>query len=178
MKKLIWLVSLLLLLMAIGGFAETGIGISAGYPVYFITEMGFEPQALFAGATLRWKPSWFLLDAGFSFCLVDGMYYGFLDAGFCFDLSFLRFGLAAGFDFVRISMPGYGSWTAPGINAKLNLDIKISRVSIGVSGTVPLDLLFRREEVYSEQQESRIVALMPALNIIYWFGAGSRSKRR
>jgi hypothetical protein len=178
MRKAIWLVSLLLLLMATEGFAEVGVGISAAYPIYLIGELGFEPQALFAGASVRWKPSWFLLDAGFSFCLAGGLYYGFLDAGICFDLAILRIGLAAGFDFVRVSMFEYGAYTAPGLNAKVNLDIKIARVSIGVSGTAPLDMLLRGGEVYSEQQELRVLALMPTVNIMYWFGAGTKSKRR
>ena len=40
---------------AAGVLAEAGVGVSAGYPMYFLIDYGFEPEAIFAGASMRWK---------------------------------------------------------------------------------------------------------------------------
>jgi hypothetical protein len=177
MSKLSWMAVILLLAGAAGAFAETGIGLSAGYPVYVLVDYGFEPEALFAGVVARWKPSLFLLDAGFAFLLGGGLTYGFLNAGLCIDLLFLRFALSAGLDFVHYGEPGW-SYLDPGLNVRTSLDFKLGPVSLGVSAAVPVDVLIgflRQEDVSSDL---RVLACQPAVNLIYWFGRSSKSHRR
>jgi hypothetical protein len=176
MNKVVWIGMFLLLIAATGVQADAGLGLSVGYPLYFIDEFGFDSQGIFVGINARWKPSLFLLDAGFAVCLAGGLSYGFLDVGLCFDLLFLRLALAAGFDFVRFSAYGWGSYTDPGINAKVNLDVKLGRVTVGVSGSIPVDMLIGSLNDTMDD-DLRLLAVQPTLNVLYWFES-SKSHRR
>ena len=172
MKKAVCVALLLLLAATAGVFAEVGVGVSAGYPVYFLMDYGFEPEAIFAGASMRWRPSLFQLDGGFSLMLGGGLAYGFLDAGLCFDLLFLRFALGAGVDFV--------SWYSAelGLNLRTSLDLKFGPVSLGMSGAVPLDALLDLLRGKDISNDLRVLACQPTLNLIFWFGHSSKSRRR
>lgn len=165
-------VGMLLLALSGPGYAETGLGLSAGYPLWaaMMYDAEFDAQALFAGAVVRWKPSAFLLDAGVSRWLNGGLMLAYLDMGVCFDLWVFRFGLGGGIDLVRWSEPGWGSYSELGFNGKLNFDVKLGRVTVGVSALVPIDALL------SEYPEDRltIFAAQPMVNVLYWFGSSSK----
>lgn len=176
MKKIVWIALILLPIAAAGVQADAALGLSVGYPLYFIDELGFDSQGIFVGVNVRWKPSLFLLDAGFAVCLGGGLSYGFLDAGLCFDLLFLRLALTAGFDFVRFSAYGWGSYTDPGINARVDLDVKLGRVTVGVSGSIPVDILIGSLNG-TVDDDLRLLAVQPTLNVLYWFES-SQSRRR
>ena len=103
---------------------------------------------ILAGVNARWNPAWFLLDAGYALLPGGDGRYGFLDLGLCFDIHFLRLGLA-------------------GINA--NLDFMIGRVSVGLSGSFPL---------FADEMslDPWLMTKQIGLNVFYWIGSRSRQR--
>jgi len=175
------LIGILLLVLAAGVcHGEVAVGVSAGYPlaVALIYEAGFDTDLLLAGVAFRWKPSAFLLDLGVSRTLGLPILYGFLDIGVCADLAFLRFGLVGGVDLLRFSDPDWGSFNAAGFNAKVNLDFKIGRLTVGLSGSIPLDLLLQALTDDGIDEDFRLFAAQSTLNVMYWFGDSGRPKLR
>jgi hypothetical protein len=182
MRRLLISVVLLGLLAGIC-YGEFGVGVSAGYPLAYalIEEADFDSELLFAGAAFRWKPSAFLLDLGVSGMLGWPFRYGFLDFGVCGDLGILRLALAGGVDIVGYSEPGLGSYSAFGFNAKVYLDFKIGRLTVGASAAIPLDLLLSAltgDGIESDSDYLRIFAAQPTINVMYWFGESKRSRVR
>jgi len=180
MKNKLLLVVVVLALVAGVCHAEAGVGVSVSYPlaIALVYDMDFDSEMLFAGVAFRWKPSLLLIDVGTSAMLGGGLMYGFLDLGLCFDLAFLRFGLAGGVDFVRFSDSYWGDYTAGGLNAKLNLDIKLGKLTVGASASIPIDVLLEALGGDGVENEFRLVAAQPSVNVMYWFGRDSRSRLR
>ena len=168
--------ALLLMVLATPGFAETGIGLSVGYPVWTIIahDLEFVAETLFVGVDFRWKPSLFQLDAGLSKWMVPDSKVTsiYADAGICFDLWVLRVTLAGGFDAVHFGDIGWGPYTDLGLNAKANLDVKIGPVSVGANILVPFDI-FRLPEPYNHP---RVFSAQAMVNVLYWFGTTSEQK--
>ena len=166
--------ALLLMMLAAPGFAETGIGLSVGYPVWTIIahDLEFETRTLFVGANVRWKPSVLQLEAGLSkWMLPDSKItsiYG--DAGICFDLWVIRVTLAGGFDAVHFGDIGWGTYTDVGLNAKANLDVKIGPVSVGANILVPFDIFGLPEPYY----DPRVFSAQAMVNVLYWFETGPK----
>jgi hypothetical protein len=158
---------------------EVAVGVSAAYPLAFslIYEEGGFDYAL-AGAAFRWKPSLFLIDAGGSVMLGWPVSYWFLDFGICFDLAFLRFALVGGVDFLRFSEAGAKAYIAGGFNAKINLDVRLGKLTVGVSATIPLDLLAEALGEEGPADSPRILAAQPSVNVMYWFGRPTGSRLR
>jgi hypothetical protein len=173
---------ILLLVVAWAGLADTGVGITAAYPMYFtpvVSDYDFEPSLIFGGVTLRWKPSALLVDVGLSFAYHGMLSSSFLNVGACFDLLILRVGLAAGLYLAGICDPDEGSYTVGGLDAKVNLDVKLGRISVGVSALVPPDVLLDLFSFYYDVEDDiRIVAGQAAVTVIYWFQSGPRSNLR
>jgi len=168
-----------LLLAVVGGaaFAEVGVGLSVGYPLgpALVYDWGFEPDFLFVGAVARWKQGAFLLDTGVSGWLLSELRVMclYLDLGACFDAGVFRFGIAGGIDVVRLSEPGYGSYSELGFNGKLNMDLKIGKVTVGLALLVPIDPLLAEEP----GDRWTFLAAQPTLNVLYWFGTSSSKLR-
>jgi hypothetical protein len=186
-KIVVALVFLAVIAASASGFsapkpAEIGIGLTAGYPVgyafYYEANYGGlpEPWPIFMGGTLRWKSGAFVAGLGVSYWPAPGvnLIYGYLDAGFAFDLWIFRFGLGGGVDVVNASVPGYPSYSAVGLSAKTSLDLKLGPVTVGVSAAFPMDLVMA-----ALQEEGfdffRLFAGHASLNVVYWLGGKSRT---
>ena len=150
MKKRVLLV-ILLTAVCFGTFAEIGIGASAYYPMVLALDhqaRGTQPQLEYYsfGASLQWKQSILLLDtlAMFDFLGQDNVLFnGYADVGLGVTLFFLRISAAVGVNISRelASLEEaliLEEWTGFGFNAKLNGDIKLGRISLGVSLIVPV----------------------------------------
>ena len=168
MNRTAWVLLVLVVAAPSGLQAEVGLGLSIGYVLPLIGELGGGPEAILAGVNVRWKPSIIFFDAGLSHLLDGGVSFGFLDLGLCFDWRFLRFGLAAGLDRVGSEEEG-GPDSEDGLNVKANLDFLLGRASIGLSGSFPLAMEL------TDQDLQRLASQL-SLNLFYWFG--TRSRRR
>lgn len=168
MKKTAWAATFLLLALPAGAHAELGFGLGAAYPLQIAEQRGLDPQCILAGVNARWNPAWFLMDAGYALLLNGDGRYGFLDLGLCFDIRFLRLGLAGGLFHARWREPSWWE-SANGINIKANLDFMIGRLSVGLSGSFPL---------FADEMslDPWLMTKQIGLNVFYWIG--SRSRRR
>ncbi len=180
----------LLVALLLGGAVATaapspqvGVGLNVGYPVGFVAfytdvygEMDRQP--IFLGATLKWRPSILIIDSGVSFWGYSGtsLMYGYLDLGLSLDLWVFRFGLCGGFDLVNASESGSTgtySYAATGFNARLSLDVKLGRITVGASLAAPIDVLMKvfvdQTGIETFADELRLFAGHASLNIVYWF---------
>jgi len=145
------LVAILLAAVSFCSFAEVGIGASAYYPVLLALEhqdRGTQPQLEYYsfGTSLQWKQSILLLDtlAMFDFLGQDSVLFsGYADIGLGVTLFFLRISAAVGVNISReLSSLEEAfileEWTGFGFNAKINGDIRLGRLSLGVSLIVPV----------------------------------------
>ena len=169
--------------------AEVGIGISGAYSVgadvYYGDRYGaeFDPPPVFLGALFRWKPSLFQLDAGAVFWPSGDLTQAYLDGGVCFSPGPFRIGLLGGVDAMILTLPGWDSLWAMGANIRVDLDVRLGRVSIGMSGTLPVDVLLsvlgEEAGVWDVRTEMRISSCLVSVNLIYWLGeTRQRSKLR
>jgi hypothetical protein len=165
MKKVLVFAVLVLLLFSVSGFAETGIGLSANYPIfhYFWGDEQVEFEDFSVGATIRMKQSILLLDVTALYPLRGYGVAGLFDVGLCFDLFMLRIAALGGLD----AMYGFDSenfyW---GPNVKANVDLKLGPATVGLSVVIPLTSLISDDD---DTQMSLMYFAGVSLNLIYWF---------
>jgi hypothetical protein len=165
-------------------FAEMGFGITGAYSVgaavYYGDRYGaeFDPPPIFLGAFFRWKPSIFQLEVGAMHWPNGDLTSGYLDGGLCFSPGPFRIGLSGGIDSMILTLPGWESLWAFGANAKVDLDLRLGSLGIGMSVMLPLDVimavLVRQEGVWDVRTEMRITAGLASVNLTYWFGSSRR----
>jgi len=165
MKKVLLFAVLALLLFSASGFAETGIGVTANYPIfhYFWGDEQVEFEDFSVGATIRSKQSILLLDVTALYPLRGYGVAGLLDVGVCFDLFMLRIAALGGLDVM------YGFETEEfywGPNIKANVDLKLGPATIGLSAVIPLTSLISDDD---DTQMSLMYFAGLSLNLIYWF---------
>jgi hypothetical protein len=180
---------LLILIVAVStyGFAETGFGVSLGYPLINFSEnfdmgdLGYE--SFIYGIGLREKMAIFLLDVSLYSNLGLDFLYAPLDAGLCFDLfTVFRLGVGAGITaFHFFDSDGIeGNMWLP--NIKVNADIKLGKLTLGVSGVYNIfinpttDIAeWQARKDYLISTEAILNSTMMSLNLMYWFGDESKS---
>ncbi len=142
MKKVFWIVSIALL-PPLGLFAETGFGVTAMYQSPMLSGRGPAPSTLdwddFSfGGNLRFKLAF--LQAETLALLTPGggpALEGYLDGGLALDLFVLRLSAGVGPDLRYRFDTGE---LRTGLNAKANVDLKLGRVSFGLSYILALDV--------------------------------------
>ncbi len=168
MKKIMGLVFLLLLLVSATGFAETGIGVTAHYPI-IMGVGGGDPELddFWVGASLRTKQSILLLDLSALYALNGIAAGGILDIGVCFDLFMFRIAVLGGIDLkyylVDVLERENFYW---GPNVKANVDLKLGPVTAGLSGIIPLTRFISDDE---HRKDSLLTFAGVSLNVIFWF---------
>jgi len=165
MKKMLVISVAALLLLAASGFAETGIGVSANYPVFYYfwgdEEVNFQDFSV--GATIRSKQSILLLDVMALYPLRGYGVAGLFDVGLCFDLFMFRIAVAGGLD-AYYSFKSENFYWGP--NVKANVDLKLGPATVGLSAVIPLTTLI------SDDDDRRFALLYFAgvsANLIFWF---------
>ena len=165
MKKVIVLAAVALLLFSASAFAETGIGVSAHYPIgyYFWGDEQVEFEDFSVGATIRSKQSILLLDVAALYPLAGFAVAGLADVGLCLDLFMFRIALVGGVDAIYFFSTENFYW---GTNIKANVDLKLGPATIGLSGVMPLTVFLSDDNT---QLDALSYFAGVSLNAIFWF---------
>jgi len=165
MKKVILLAAVALLLFSASGFAETGIGVTANYPLfyYFWGDEQVRFEDLSVGATIRSKQSILLLDVTALYPLRGFGVAGLVDVGVCLDLFMFRIALVGGLDAMYYFDSENFYW---GPNVKANVDLKLGPATVGVSAVIPLTSLISDDW---HRQDALLYFAGVSLNAIFWF---------
>ena len=135
---------LVLLVLPMAAFAELGLGGAAFFNSPYLLGQSVDED------NLNVNQFTFGGDARLKFSILQGealvLYAAgdvqslniYLDAGVAFDIMMLRLSAGAGPNF--IFNIGEHDWLQPGLNAKLSADIKLARLSIGISYIMDLNL--------------------------------------
>ena len=166
MKKTLILV-LVLVFIPLLSFAELGLGASAFFNSPVLIGQKVDSETLWDngftfGADVRWKFLKFLqLEALGLLTLGDVKSIDlYADAGLAFDLAFLRLSLGAG-PTVFFLLDDVADPTLLGFNAKANADIKLGRLSLGLSYVMGL-------VVEGGLELDKSTGMLGA-NVLFWF---------
>jgi len=138
MKKRV-LIVLALCLVPLLSFAELGVGGAAFFnsPMLIgqeVTSSGLTSGGFTFGGDLRFKLSILQLEALGLVTVAGGdtALDLYTDVGLALDLLFLRLSLGAGPNFTYVFGGGADPFM-PGFNAKANVDVKLGKISLGLS---------------------------------------------
>jgi len=165
MKKVLVLAAVALLLFSASGFAETGIGVTANYPLwnYFWGDEQVNLKDFSVGATIRSKQSILLLDVTALYPLRGYGVAGLVDVGLCLDLFMFRIAVLGGLD-ARYGFDSENFYWGP--NIKANVDLKLGPATVGLSAVIPLTSIISDDD---DRQMALLYFAGVSLNAIFWF---------
>lgn len=135
------LIVLVLCLIPLFAFAELGLGAAAFFNSPVLIGQEADPEGLWAGGftfggDLRWKLLKILQLEALGLVTIADQATSidlYTDAGLALDVLFLRLSLGAGPNFTYAFGDAVTDTTMLGFNIKANADIKLGRLSLGLS---------------------------------------------